>query len=290
MLDKELFENLRFDKNYPFKLSYNQNRETFPLHWHNCVEVVLAYQTNIQYEINNRLYTLTPKDILFIWSGELHALLHQPQPSKVLLLQFDYPVISDRIDFQDKLYLFHQVRMIKAKENPELAAALEYKLLAIKDLFYHPGNFTEINICIALYQFFMILGNYLLSTSNFHCHLPELTTRHARVTEQMIAVCSYLSRHCLENIPLEAAAEYAGFSKFHFSRLFKEFTGDSYTDFIAKERLHKAEELLTTPSLSITEVAFQSGFNSISSFNRIFKQFNQCSPTKFRDLYQNSHK
>lgn len=286
MLHKDNFQNIGLTVGYPFNI-IDHSPENFPLHWHNYVEVILSYQDSVQYEVNGHLYTLAPNDILFIWSGELHALTHQPQPSDILMLQFDYSVIGDRVDFRDKLYLFHQLHIIKSGENPELASALAEKLNSIKDLCSSSDNFKEVKMCIELYRLFMILGNNLL-TASFSL-LSEKRPRRNRTAERMISVCSYLSGHCTENIPLEAAAEYAGFSKSHFSRLFREFTADSYTGFITKERLHKAEELLTNSNLSITEAAFEAGFNSISTFNRIFKQYKKCSPTEFRDLFQTSH-
>lgn len=286
MLNKDNFQNIRQAVGYPFNI-INQSPATFPLHWHNYVEIILSYQDSVQYEVNGHLYTLAPNDILFIWAGELHALTHQPQPSDILMIQFDYSVLGDRIDFRDKLYLFHQLHIIKSAENPQLAAALAEKLNTIKDLGAGSDNFKEVKMCIELYQLFMILGNDLLTTS--FSLLSEKKPKQNRTSERMIAVCSYLSSHCTENIPLEAAAKYAGFSTSHFSRLFKEFTADSYTGFITKERLRKAEELLTNPNLSITEAAFQAGFNSISTFNRVFKEYKKCSPTEFRDLYMTSH-
>jgi AraC-like DNA-binding protein len=161
------------------------------------------------------------------------------------------------------------------------------KNIALKKIFFGSENFKDVRMCIELYQFFMILGEHLLSAP--FSLPPDIKPNHNRITERMISVCSYLSNHCTENISLESAADYAGFSKSHFSRMFKEFTANSYTDFITKERLRKAEELLTNSNLPITDAAFQSGFNSISTFNRIFKQYKHCSPSEFRDLYQSTH-
>jgi AraC-like DNA-binding protein len=287
MLNKSNFQNIGSVVGYPFNIYYNHSPETFPLHWHNYVEVILSYQEFVQYEINGHLYTLAPNDILFVWSGELHALIHQPQPCNVLLLQFDYSIIGDRIEFRDKLCLFHQMHIIKSKENPVLTAALGEKINAIKELYFDSDNFKEIKMCIELYRLFMILGNDLL-TASFSL-LSEKESKRSQITERMVSTCSYLSGNCTENISIGVAAKYAGFSKSHFSRLFKEFTTDSFTSFITKERLHKVEELLTNSNLSITEAAFQAGFNSISTFNRIFKQYKHCSPTEFRDLYRVSH-
>lgn len=287
MLKKNHFQNLELEVGYPFNIIYNHSPCTFPLHWHHYVEIIIPFQESVQYEISGHIYSPEPEDILFIWSGELHALIHQPQPSHVLLLQFDYSVIGDRIDFRDKLYWFHRLHMIKSAENPELSASLKEKLAALKELFSSCDPFKEVKMCMELYQFFMALGNHLLSVS---FSLPsERRPNLNQMTERMISVCSYLSNHCTEDIPLGVAAEYAGFSRSYFSRLFQKFTTCSYPGFITKERLRKAEELLTNLNLTITEASFQSGFNSITTFNRVFRKYKHCSPTEFRKLYYASH-
>ena len=77
----------------------------------------------------------------------------------------------------------------------------------------------------------------------------------------------------------------AGFSKFHFTRLFKQFSGLSFYKYVNKKRIERAEQLLINPSISVTEVALQSGFSSLSAFIRMFKLMKGCTPTEFRDLY-----
>ena len=105
--------------------------------------------------------------------------------------------------------------------------------------------------------------------------------------EKFDLIFEYIHTHYTKNISLDTIAGIAGFSKFHFSRLFKQFTNMSFYDYLNKERIQVAETLLLNHKLSITEVAFQSGFSSIATFNRVFKKFKNCTPTEFRTLYQN---
>ena len=74
-----------------------------------------------------------------------------------------------------------------------------------------------------------------------------------------------------------------------FFKLFRAYTGLSFTDFVTRERLHIAENLLKKPDLTITEVSLESGFNSISTFNRVFLKSKNVSPTDFRQMYLQSY-
>lgn len=98
--------------------------------------------------------------------------------------------------------------------------------------------------------------------------------------------CMYISFHCQEKLTLQDVAEYSGYSKYHFARAFKSYAGISFYDFLQRQRLLMCEKMLGDVSLPITEVAFRCGFGSIASFNRVFKQYKQMTPSEYRRLKQ----
>ena len=79
-------------------------------------------------------------------------------------------------------------------------------------------------------------------------------------------VLDYIDAHYAEDLTLDAVASYSGFSKYHFTRLFKQYANTTFYDYLSYKRIKVAEQLLTEPELSITEIAFRSGFSSISTF------------------------
>ena len=101
-------------------------------------------------------------------------------------------------------------------------------------------------------------------------------------------ICDYITAHCTENLTVDELAVIAGFSKFHFIRLFKQFTNVTCYEYLIQKRIELAERLLIEPNLTITQVALQSGFGSLSSFNRVFKASKNCTPTEYKNM--NVHK
>ena len=99
-------------------------------------------------------------------------------------------------------------------------------------------------------------------------------------------ICSYISDHCTENLTLDQIADLSGFSKYHFTRLFKQFTNVSFYRYLNQKRILKAEQLLITPSMSVTNVALACGFSSLSAFIRMFKIIKGCTPSEFRSMYE----
>lgn len=223
-------------------------------------------------------------DILFIWPGELHSIVYMSEPEHTLMLQFDAHILTDYIDFRKVAYLFYSTRLLQEEKETALVKSLQEKMLAMWTSTREESFMTEIKVCMKIYEFIICLGEGRQIA--YGSKAKQLATHKSKVDQQLFSVCNYLTTHCTDNIDLEEAAAIAGFSKYHFSKLFREYTGLGFTEFILRERLRIAEALLKEQKLSITEVSLEAGFNSISTFNRVFLQFKKVSPTKFRQMYQ----
>ncbi len=87
-----------------------------------------------------------------------------------------------------------------------------------------------------------------------------------------------------EELSLAEVARTAAISIFHFSRLFKKFTNFSPHQYLVHLRLEHARLLLRNTSLSVTEICFESGFNSLEHFIAAFVQHHGASPSKYRRI------
>ena len=100
--------------------------------------------------------------------------------------------------------------------------------------------------------------------------------------EAVLSACRYINVHYMENLSLEEVAAVSGFSKFHFTRIFKQYMNMTFYEYLNSKRVKRAEELLYDKKMSITDVAMNSGFSSLSAFNRTFKTVKACSPSDYR--------
>lgn len=94
---------------------------------------------------------------------------------------------------------------------------------------------------------------------------------------------NFIHEHCSEELSLGKVAEVAHTSANYLSEKFKEATGINFVKYVARARYEKAATLLREADLRVSEIAFASGFQSLSQFNRVFKKFSGKSPTEYRD-------
>jgi len=94
----------------------------------------------------------------------------------------------------------------------------------------------------------------------------------------------FIEDHQAEPLSLGRIAHVASISRHYFCKMFKKATGINFIDYLSRVRVEKSKTLLLNPNSRISEVAFACGFQSITNFNRAFKQIVRRSPTQFREL------
>ncbi|MDC3255098.1 helix-turn-helix domain-containing protein [bacterium] len=92
----------------------------------------------------------------------------------------------------------------------------------------------------------------------------------------------FIVENFAENLSLGQMAFQSGVSTFYLCKCFKKATGMTLTEFIGRVRIEKAKLILLNSSHSISEIALDVGFNSLSQFNRMFSRYVGEPPTKFR--------
>jgi AraC family transcriptional regulator len=95
-------------------------------------------------------------------------------------------------------------------------------------------------------------------------------------------VIDHIHDHVAEKLSLEALANIAGLSTWHFCRMFKQSTGMPPHQYLAQVRIERARELLLHTPLPIGDIAFGTGFDSPSRFSQFFRQHMRCTPQEYR--------
>lgn len=277
-----IFEKVDYEKNSSILLHLNREYENYPIHWHTAMEIIMPLANSYEVVINKASYSLETGDILIIPPGELHELYAPPTGSRIIL-QFDFSIISNLKGFSGIFPILLQPRLLTVGNSPDIHDTLKYLLLSIKDEYLQNDNLSEASIYSKIIQMFILTARKYMNAGNL---FPDVKiSKQKEYIEKFNLIFHYIDINLTEDITLDKIADIAGFSKFHFSRLFKQFTNMSFYDYLNQKRVKTAESLLLNPNLTIIDVAMQSGFSSISTFNRVFKMVKECTPTEFKSLY-----
>jgi AraC-like DNA-binding protein len=102
--------------------------------------------------------------------------------------------------------------------------------------------------------------------------------------KQIVQAKLYIDSHFGDPIDLDNIADQAYFSKFHFIRLFKSIYGSTPHKYLTRVRMEKAKEFLQS-GRPVTEVCFEVGFDSVSSFTGLFKRHAGITPSSYQHEY-----
>jgi AraC-like DNA-binding protein len=95
----------------------------------------------------------------------------------------------------------------------------------------------------------------------------------------------HIDRNYREPLDLDGLARIAGVSKYHFARSFEAAYGETPIRYLTRRRIERAQDLLRSVNLTVTEVCMAVGFASLGSFSARFSQLVGESPTAYRDRW-----
>ena len=141
---------------------------------------------------------------------------------------------------------------------------------------------------LALDQFSLILGAHLIQRYG----VLQKAARHSKgglAPWQKRRASEILHENLHGRIPLSDVARECGLSTSHFARSFKASFGISTHQWLIQHRIERAEQLMTQTSLSLSDIAVQSGFNDQAAFTHAFCQLVGVSPGRWRRHYTAKH-
>lgn len=277
-----IHETVNYLKDTGIKLYVNDEPDNYPPHWHQAMEIIMPLEKGYIVECCDQKFELREGDIIMIFPYCLHT-LYSPPAGKRIIFQPDIVCLKDLKQVVSIYNMFSPVVLITPEDSPSIYSSIRSYLIEIMLEYQQNNSYMELSIFSKLLSVFALLGKHRAENIQ---PFDVNKGKQEEYSEKFIFITEYIINHCSEDLTLEDIAELAGFSKFHFSRLFKQFTNQSFYQYLSHKRIQLAEVYLADPQNSVTDVALNSGFTSISSFIRMFKQVKGCTPTEFRQMYK----
>ena len=272
-------ENVEFHNNSTLRIWYNDIPACYDMHWHNAMEIIIPIENYYEVTVKHQTYHINPEEIIMIPPRELHSIQAPAQGARFVYL-FDISFLSMLNGYNGIMSMLTHPIYITKESCPALYREILQAFEAMKNDYFANHEYSD----FLIYSHFFRLCALLCQNHIQQLSLPaeSQTGKKREYVNKFLNIIEYIDLHYAENLNLETIADASGFSKFHFSRLFKQYTGFTFCDYLNYRRIKQAEELLTKQDYPITEVALRSGFTSISTFNRLFKQMKGCSPSEYR--------
>ena len=250
----------------------------YEIHDHSAVEVLLTIDGTVTYTVEDTVYQVRKGEVLIIPPDTPHSLSMEEGSSRYLFL-FEPDAIMSMRDIKSIAMYFN--KPFHLRDGSEAHVCIRELLLRARDA-YEKREMMWNTVCYScILRIYATLGQQYLSGVR-----PRTDDGLRNMDSEVItAVMTYINNHYREELSLEDVARFAGFSRYYFSRSFKRQTGYSFKDYLCQKRLQVAMDLLIRTNHSMRDVAIESGFGSVATFNRVFREKKGCTPTQYRAIY-----
>lgn len=271
------------DAGLPFRIScYKCNLQNgiYKSHWHEHIELLYIVEGEALIGCNSNPIIAEVGDLVVVNSNELHSVeslsnhltyyciiadisLFQGGILDACNMKYITPITQNLILFKNKIKCDGNLyRNLKGIIDEQEGRELGYEL-AIKSYLY--GLLVE------------LIRNHVEKIFTSSEYLKR-----AKNLQRLNTIFKYIEDNSAQKITAELLAQLCYLSVYHFYHIFKETTGKSLSEYINIHRVNKAETLLKTTNMNITEVAMYTGFDDINYFSRLFKKHKGVSPSSLR--------
>lgn len=270
------------DPHKMIEFGYQSNRPISPIfHSHPFYEVYYFHEGKCNYLIGDKIYVLSPGDLILMNGMTLHC----------AKIDCNYPYVRSIIHFEPEvarpfLEQPHAINVLKpfqelknhriglsGKEKAEVERILQF--MHVQNQRQDPIGSNRMSLAFIdlLYYIYELCLQPLQDK-------PDFTSEKEKNVQDVI---SYLESHYSHDLSLELLQEHLHMSKYYLSKIFKEVTGVTIFDFIYQRRINQAKiQFLLDPKISVTDVCFLVGFKHLAHFSRLFKQQVGVTPEAYK--------
>lgn len=282
------YEIIRREENLPIKIIIH-SVDGFDMHWHNGIEILLVLEGSVNVKIEEETYFLKENEFILINCNELHSTKKTKDDNILLAVQIDPEFYNDcypqfrKMEFDCKSFLY-------GKEEQDRFDTIRYYIAKI----VWELNKKSKGYQLAIGSYLHLMGAYLINNFDYTIADDEKEELRDRDLIRLKRIIDYINKNSGRKITLKEIAEKEHLNYYYLSHFIKNKTGMSFQEYLNSIRLNNAIDMLMCSDKTITDISYASGFSNVNSFNKIFKDTYNCTPSQYKihhkDLTNNDNK
>ena len=278
MYQKPVLEAVSLRQSRQSVLIFEREEDAFMPFWHYHPEIELTLirsGSGIRF-VGDSIENYQAGDLVLLGENLPHQWVSHNEPSveqqAAIVLQFQPGLFSNFVEFEEVQRFLHTAA--SGIHFPQIPAALRSRIEAMPD---RPAILQISELIAIVFELMHLNGARRLSQAE-RLVLPNSPKEQDRINQ----VLAYILANLDQKLSVGLMADRCCMVPQSFCRWFRQHTGTSFVNYLNKSRIESACQSLLTSSASVQEVAFKSGFDNISHFNRTFKKYTGRSPLAFK--------
>ena len=257
-------------------------RVSMPHHWHEEMEIVYVTQGPLIVSVGNAEFVLRDRDIVLVHPQTIHSIRQCGESSaRYDTILFRFSMLESGADdtcrdkYLEPIYRRSLLMPEHLSADHPLHSALEPLILKLLVDPHHQRFHDELLIKSRVFEILYLVYPY--------CQPADKSTAYEDIIyEKLKRSLRYLEDNYAEDITLEKTAAVCNYSKGYYSKLFKQLTGVTFTQYLKNYRLETAADRIRNEKTKISEIAVACGFSNLSYFSRAFYEKFHTTPSDYR--------
>ena len=251
----------------------------FPIHFHPEYEINFVYNaTMAQRVVGDQIEYIDDLDLVLTGPNLQHGWLDGKMGNREIreiTIQFQKDLFHSTLLERNIMSNINELLKNSTRGVKFSKPTAQLLQLRIEKIISSNGSQSLIELLDILTTLANSNDKVLLTSTNFE--LEELEK-----SEKMRTIYQYIQANFQLSMKLKEIANEHNMTPITFGRFMKRETGKTFIEYLNHFRIGYAAQQLINSNFSITEIAFNSGFNNLANFNRIFKQLHGCTPTEYK--------
>lgn len=283
---KAFYENRTYNAPTSIFVEEMENLD-FVAHWHSDIEIIYVCKGSIGAGINNEYKILSEGEILICGSNDIHYYNSENMISKVIMIIFKHDIFDTSKYWEDNI-IPHSIFLNKNfyddnNAHDDIQTYFKDVFLMIKKEICLQQELYRQFIKLRISELFLLIFRFF--PSYYKNCLGQADSLLLTSIKPMQKALKYLEDNYKQDITLDIISKEVNLSSFYFSRLFKKTAGTNFSTYLTLIRISRAEDLIKTTKKHIIDIAYETGFHSIRTFNRAFMNLKGYTPQSLRKKY-----
>lgn len=263
-------------------IEHCEKNYTFPLHLHSVMEIYRICSGECDMTIQGKAVHCKEGDFVLLLPNVIHSFcVPSSSDCSFIHLHFNPQLFSSLIIKNDGVFpitllnaILLSTKFYYSFTSDAILDAILDQVLALYD--HKKGMYYAARINTTLFSLMM----YILENTEYSLHHETSSLQNSYIAFTL----QYIERNYAKKIKQEDIAEQLQISIRYLSKLFRENVGMPLSTYINIYRINKAIDLMKDPDRSLTDIAYQVGLTNSQHFSKVFRDFINVSPSKYRKM------
>lgn len=272
-------EYVTFTGNLPLTISLEKFKD-YPLHWHNCLEMIFVLKGTVFVQIESEVYELREREIEIVNPDEPHRIYAEDEDNIVLLFKMDLNFFERYYGDVKNIYFYTDSSEESVQEQEKYRTLRKFLAILACEAIQQGEDYDE-----EIEDHMVKLLFHLLNNFHYLIYDEEALGENEIQFERYHRISKYIYNNYMNKISLQDIAKREYLSSYYLSHEIKNALGINFSELLNSTRVHESVKLLLDTEKTLSEISEEVGFSHTRYYNKYFKMHYNMTPLQYRKKF-----